>query len=182
MKSNSRMHHDDVIKWKHFPRYWSFVRGLVNSPRKGQWRGALVFSVIDAQINGWVNTGEAGDLRSHHTHYDVIVMYTCNTLFNSFRPGDACIGRWNWSSSALVLVLRLLGQDQCWSNASWIIKTNFSKIESSHKIQLSRKFIWTCSLQNGHHFVQSAICCLVPLLCRHHPATWKRTIHVLWQT
>ena len=20
--------HDDVIKWKHFPRYWSFVRGI----------------------------------------------------------------------------------------------------------------------------------------------------------
>ena len=34
----------DVIKWKHFPRYWPFVRGIqrspVNSPHKGQWRGA----------------------------------------------------------------------------------------------------------------------------------------------
>ena len=32
--------HDDVIKWKHFPRYWPFVRGIhpspVNSPHKGQ--------------------------------------------------------------------------------------------------------------------------------------------------
>ena len=39
--------YDDVIKWKHFPRYWPFVRGIhrppVNSPRKGQWRGALIF-------------------------------------------------------------------------------------------------------------------------------------------
>ena len=39
--------HDDVIKWKHFPRYWPFVRGIhrspVNSPHKGQWRGALMF-------------------------------------------------------------------------------------------------------------------------------------------
>ena len=39
--------HDDVFKWKHFPRYCSFVRGIhrspVNSPHKGQWRGALVF-------------------------------------------------------------------------------------------------------------------------------------------
>ena len=39
--------HDDVIKWKHFPRNWPFVRGIhrsqVNSPHKGQWRGALVF-------------------------------------------------------------------------------------------------------------------------------------------
>ena len=48
--------HDDVIKWKHFPRYWPFVRGIhrspVNSPHKGQWRGALMFSVICAWING----------------------------------------------------------------------------------------------------------------------------------
>ena len=43
-------HHNDVIKWKHFPRYWPFVRGIhrspVNSPHKGQWRGALTFSLI----------------------------------------------------------------------------------------------------------------------------------------
>ena len=24
--------HDDVIKWKHFPRYWPFVRGIPRSP------------------------------------------------------------------------------------------------------------------------------------------------------
>ena len=44
--------HDDIIKWKHFRRYWPFVRGIhrspVNSPHKGQWRGALVFSLICA--------------------------------------------------------------------------------------------------------------------------------------
>ena len=70
--------HDDVIKWKHFPRYWPFVRGIhrspVNSPHKGQWRGALMFSLICARINGWVNTGEAGGLRRYRAHYDVIVM------------------------------------------------------------------------------------------------------------
>ena len=47
--------HDDVIKWNHFPRYWPFVRGIyrspVNSPHKGQWRGALMFSLICAWIN-----------------------------------------------------------------------------------------------------------------------------------
>ena len=51
--------HDDVIKWKHFPRYWPLVRGIhrspVNSPHKGQWRGALIFSLICVWINGWVN-------------------------------------------------------------------------------------------------------------------------------
>ena len=66
--------HDDVIKWKHFPCYWP---SLVNSLHKGQWRGALLFSLICTRINGWVNNGEAGDLRRHWAHYDVIVMQTC---------------------------------------------------------------------------------------------------------
>ena len=70
--------HDDVIKWKHFPRNWPFVRGIhrspVNSPHKGQWRGALMFSLICAWLNDWVNKTEAGDLRRYRTHYDVIVM------------------------------------------------------------------------------------------------------------
>ena len=70
--------HDDVIKWKHFPRNWPFVRGIhrspVNSPHKDQWRGALMFSLIRTRINGWVNNGEAGDLRRHRANYDVTVM------------------------------------------------------------------------------------------------------------
>ena len=70
--------HDDVIKWKHFPRYWPFVWGIhrstVNSPHKGQWRGALMFSLIYVWINGWVNNCEAGDLRRYRAHYDVTVI------------------------------------------------------------------------------------------------------------
>ena len=70
--------HDDVIKWKHFPRNWPFVRGIhrspVNSPHKGQWRGALMFSLIFAWIKDWVNNREAGHLRRHRGHYDVNVM------------------------------------------------------------------------------------------------------------
>ena len=70
--------HDDVIKWKHFPRYWPFVRGNhrspVNSPHKGQWRGALMLSLISAWINSWVNNREAGNQRRHRAHYDFTVM------------------------------------------------------------------------------------------------------------
>ena len=70
--------HDDVIKWKHFPRNWPFVRGIhrspVNSPHKGQWHGALMFSLICARINDWINNREAGDLRRRRAHYDAIVM------------------------------------------------------------------------------------------------------------
>ena len=50
--------------------------GLVNSPYKGQWRGALMFSLICVWINGWVNNREAGDLRRHRGHYNAIVMIT----------------------------------------------------------------------------------------------------------
>ena len=80
-------HHDDVIKWKHFPRNWPFVREIhrspVNFPHKGQWRGALMFSLIYAWINDWVNNREAGDLRRQHGHYDVIVMYSIETVSTS---------------------------------------------------------------------------------------------------
>ena len=73
--------HDDVIKWKPFPRYWPFVWGIhrspVNSPHKCLWRGALMFSLICAWINGWVNKREAGDWRPHQAHYDVTVMEWC---------------------------------------------------------------------------------------------------------
>ena len=70
--------HNDVIKWKHIPRYWPFVRGIhrsaVNSPHKGQCRGALMFSLICAWTNCWVNNRDAGDLRRYRAHYDVTVM------------------------------------------------------------------------------------------------------------
>ena len=76
--------HDEVIKWKNFPRYWPFVRGIhlspVNSPHKGQWHGALMFSLICVWRNGWVNNRKAGDLRCYHAHYDVIVMSDMNVI------------------------------------------------------------------------------------------------------
>ena len=79
--------HDDVTKWKHFPRYWPFVRGIhrspVNSPHKGQWRGALMFSLISAWINDWINNREAGDLRRYRAHYDVIVTIQWNVSQNT---------------------------------------------------------------------------------------------------
>ena len=49
--------HYDVIKWKHFPRYWRFVRGLkrslLDSLHKAQWRRALMFSSMCTWTNGW---------------------------------------------------------------------------------------------------------------------------------
>ena len=76
--------------WRHqmetFRCCWPFVRGIhrspVNSPYKGQWRRALMFSLMCTRINN----GEAGDLRRHHAHYDVTVMrlqkaFPCHDVF-----------------------------------------------------------------------------------------------------
>ena len=73
-------------------------RSPVNFQHKGQWRGALMFSLIYAWINDWVNNREAGDLRRQHGHYDVIVMLWRNVAvtypspsglsFNIFRSAS----------------------------------------------------------------------------------------------
>ena len=111
--------HDDVIKWKHFPRYWPFARGIhrspVNSPHKGQWRGALMFSLICVWINGWVNNHEAGDLRRYRAHYDVNVM--CVALLNSFLSGQN--GRNFWQNT-FSNEFSLMNWDNSDSNFSFI--------------------------------------------------------------
>ena len=64
--------------WRHqmetFSALLALSPGPVNSPHKGQWRGALMFSLIYAWINDWVNNREADDLRPHRAYYGVTVM------------------------------------------------------------------------------------------------------------
>ena len=85
-----RRRHVDVIKWKQSPRYWPFVRGInrspVNSPHKGEWRGAWIFSLICVWINGWIHNHDAGDLIRHRAHYDVTVMKIHSTLRSNLFP------------------------------------------------------------------------------------------------
>ena len=88
--------------WRHQMETFSALLALcagnspvpVNSPHKGQWRGALMFSLICVRINDWVNNREVGDVRRHRGHYDVSVMnHSCykrdpNGLWNNPE------GRW----------------------------------------------------------------------------------------
>ena len=94
-KANMLYSHDDVIKWEHFPRYWPFVRGIhrspVNSPHKGQWRGTLMFPLIYAWMNRWVNNRGAGDLRRHRAHYGVSVMMTSRRSSSEAQVLNRCI-------------------------------------------------------------------------------------------
>ena len=75
--------HDDVIKWKHFPRYWPFVRGIHRSPlnfaHKGRWRGALMFHLICA-LNKRLNKQSWGwwfetPTRSLWRHCNVLMLW-----------------------------------------------------------------------------------------------------------
>ena len=65
IKIDARIHgiRDDVIKWKHFPLYWPFVRGTTRSFR----------AFFDLRLNKRLNKQywDAGDLRRI---YDVKAM------------------------------------------------------------------------------------------------------------
>ena len=88
--------HDDVIKRIHFPRYWSFVRGIhrspVNSHHKGQWRGALMFSLIGVWTNSSVNNRDPGKLRRHPAFYDATVMF----IFHFLRYASWYTASWRY--------------------------------------------------------------------------------------
>ena len=74
--------HDDVIKWKHCPRYWPFVRGIPRS----------------------VNNGEAGDLRRHRAHYDINVMIRSYDI-DCVRKVDSQHSWWRTSTTFAFSVL-----------------------------------------------------------------------------
>ena len=88
--------------WRHQMETFSALLALCagNSPvtgefpHKGQWRGALMFSLICTGINGWVNNHEAGDLRRYRAHYDVIVM-TNRVLLRQRVLSINCLDKYN---------------------------------------------------------------------------------------
>ena len=121
--SCTKLRQDDVIKWKHFPRYWPFVqvihRSPVNSPHKGQWREASMFSMICVWINGWVNNREAGDLRRHRAHNDVTAMEAATVGITL----SLCRCAWHSLSKVLILKQQLIKQYYTWSYGKyWYFK------------------------------------------------------------
>ena len=80
---------DDVIKRIHFPRYWSFLRGVhrpVDSPRHGQWHGALILSLICAWTKCWANNRHPCVFKRHRADYDVTVMADVNHDYMEVMP------------------------------------------------------------------------------------------------
>ena len=80
-------------------------------PHKGQWHGALMFSLICSWINGWVNNWDASDLIGHHAYYDVTVM------FQHWSDNGMAPNRWQaiiWTNDGLAYlhIYASLGLDE----------------------------------------------------------------------
>ena len=111
---------------------------------------SFVFSLICTRINGWVNNGEAGDLRRRRAHYDIILMI-CMCSVPGPRPHE--LTHWGRVTHICVGNLTIIGSDNglspgrrqaiIWTNAGILLigplETNFSEIWIAIEIFSLRK-------------------------------------------
>ena len=119
--------HDDVIKWKHFPRNWPFVRGIprspVNSPHKGQRRGASMYFFylrmnkrLNKQWWGWWFETPSRPLWCH-----------CNDLA-IFTPADALVPDCARPLAVTMLTAKLFMFRTCLPGFQWFRVTVVDQI------------------------------------------------------
>ena len=139
--------------WRHQMETFSALLAIcagnspVNSPHKGQWRGALMFSFICVLINSRVNNREAGDLRCYRSHYGVIVMNFVSIManhieINSLWPSDTIWRHKSGSTLAQVMACCLTAPshylNECWltiSKVQWHpSESNFTRDTPSHQL------------------------------------------------
>ena len=172
-----KTHHDDVIKWNHFPRYWPFLRGIhrspLDSPRKSQWRGALMFSSMYALPNDWANNRDSGDLSRHGTHCDVTLML-CPEI------KTRTVGWWKYSLSISCTTWTMMIPHR------WYYGNGISRILIFSVVMPSicpsacpclHIFVWTQSV------VFISLWCQICLLCDGHGShrCWVKNISNTWR-
>ena len=138
--------HDDVIKWKHFPRYWPFVRGIhrspVNSLHKGQWRRAFMFSLICVRLSkqSW---GWWFETRSLWRHCDVSSAdtgFVWDPCLVNTMPADALAPFGARPSAVAVLTKYFSGEFILFS---WLLLILFIKFRRSNVAsQLGDEFLY----------------------------------------
>ena len=96
---------------------------------KGQWRGALMLSLINAWRNGWANNRDAGDLKRHRTNYDVIVKYLILSG-PAYRDRDY----WFWLPW-MFMVVYWCGQYRDVKWASWRFKSPATRLSLHRLVQ-----------------------------------------------
>ena len=170
--------HDDVIKWKHFPRYSPFVRGIhrspVNSPHKSQWRGVLMFSYIRSlnkrsskQSWGWWFEAPS---RSLWCHCNVLIV-TDGCLLEStlviFVYQSTVNGTYELSVVTHVIALRSFGKHSTGPSTygPWVrIYCKLFSCKSIHTI---------CSYRvQSHRIYTYGSCCLINLYLISFEILW----------
>ena len=135
---------DDVIKWKHFPCYWPFVRGIhqspVNFPHKGQSLGALMFSLMCAWINGWVNNREAAQIAKFMGPTWVLSAPGGPHV----SPMNIAIRVVNWNAMAPIKMSGTHFTKDVWAHDWNLVKILFDMIRT-WKFQSLRSEICTCA-------------------------------------
>ena len=129
--------------WRHQMEPFSALLALcagnspvpVNSPHKGQWRGALMFSLICAWINDWVNNREAGDLRRHRGHYDVNIMSL--TLRKKRRQSTT-----SWHGNAGLITDPLWGESIGFWDNDILVNKSQRNLEKMHPNWWAYTYLW----------------------------------------
>ena len=118
-----------ITWWRHQMETYSalLARSPVNFPHKNQWLGALMFSLICARRNGWVNTSETGNLRRHRAYYDITVMTSIFSVAICHKVHDTVISQKHFPTpvdsphkclncGSLIFLSLLLAWTSCWTN------------------------------------------------------------------
>ena len=140
----------------------------VNSPQKGQWRGALMFSFICVWINGWVNNREAGDLRRYRIHYDVTVMIMIFSLnrHSVFRS-------WGWDMECdPSLELLCLNEYQVW----W--ENHYLGVSIWISIMNIFELVWPCFLLKMCYKMHKNISVWYLQCCKHLLQHFKHQFYI----
>ena len=127
MLSNGNIFHVTGPLWGESPGH---------SPHKGQWCRALMFSLICAWANSWVNNRDTSYFRSHHANYDVPVMSWwkfCDVIqikIKDMVTTKPCASQfksqeWDWSKIATTLLIRFTGIVNCPHFMSQVISKLF---------------------------------------------------------
>ena len=166
------IHYDDLIKLKHFPRYWPFFRGIhrlpVDSPTKASDTELWCF-FIRAWTNGWANNRDAGDLRRHRAHYYVTVITEAWTNWLSFAGGifkcvflniiftfdskliEICSGLESPIDHMSALVeIKLVDQPITWTNVCWLSSmTSYDVVWWRHQMETFSALLAICAGIHG---------------------------------
>ena len=118
------MIHDDVIKWKHFPRYWPFVRGIHRSPGNSHHKGPVTRSFdvfFDLRLNKRLSKHTCGwwfetPSRSLRRHCDAVSVITSHV----YVRGGPNLKVWELSYDWTSIVLRSIHFWLCTGTGKWL--------------------------------------------------------------